>query len=143
MARFRLAGVLRARQLQEDAARGAVVRARTDSSEALAEVLRHERVLAATAPPTGAAAGAYIAALVARRSMAADLSALKAIAAQKAEVVDERLAGHTSASIKRCGVEKLGERHAAAAREAEDAAIQRELDDLSAGAHARRRPPVS
>jgi flagellar export protein FliJ len=63
--------------------------------------------------------------------MAAEIAAAQATAAQAREAVGERLAEFTAASIRRAGVEKLSERHAAATRAAEEAAAQRELDDLA------------
>jgi flagellar biosynthesis chaperone FliJ len=140
MARFRLASVLRARQLQEDAARGAVLHARNGVAEASAEIVRRERILAATAPPTGAAASAFIAAMCARRSMAGELSVAMTMAADAEAALDGRMADYTAASVRRRGVEKLRDRHSAAVRAAEDAAAQRELDDLAAGRHRLRTP---
>jgi flagellar export protein FliJ len=138
MARFRLAGVLRARQLQEDAARGAVMHARAEAAKTIAEVTRRERALAGTAPPSGVTALAFVAAQAARRSMAAELAAAVAASQQAHAAIDERVSDYTAASIRRRGVEKLGERHATAVRAAEDAAQQRELDDLASTARLRR-----
>jgi flagellar export protein FliJ len=140
MARFRLASVLRARQVQEDAARGAVLRARADSEEADAEVIRRDRVLAAGNAPSAASAGAFVAALCARQGMALELSAARVLSERARQSVAECVSDYTDASIRRRGVEKLGERHAAEARAAEEAADQRELDDLATTAHVRRGP---
>jgi flagellar biosynthesis chaperone FliJ len=137
MARFRLASVLRARKVQEDSARGAVLRARTEADAASAEVTRRQQALATGASPQPGNPTAFIATLCARQGMAAEIAAAAALAAQAHQGADATLGEYTAASIRRAGVEKMAERHAAATRAAEEAALQRELDDLSTG---RRRP---
>jgi flagellar export protein FliJ len=129
--RFRLASVLRARQVQEDAARGAVIRARADVETARAETRRRDSALSARNNPMAGSATAFVAALCARQGLAAEISAAASLAAQAAHVVDERLGEFTDASVRRRTVEKLAERHEAASRAAEDAAEQRAIDDLA------------
>jgi flagellar export protein FliJ len=131
MARFRLASVLRARQVQEDAARGAVVRARAEAEAAEVQAADRAEQLAGYTAQLSGNPRAFIASLCARQSLAAEISATQALAAQARGVVGERLTEFTAASIRRAGVEKLAERHAAATRAAEEAAAQRELDDLA------------
>ena len=63
---FRLAGVLRARQAQEDAARGEVLRARHRAAEAAQVADGHDRSLAAHQMPDEDSARAVVAALTAR-----------------------------------------------------------------------------
>jgi flagellar export protein FliJ len=136
MARFRLASVLRARQVQEDSARAQVLRARAEAAKASTEAAYLERSLTGvTPPPQFANPNAFIATLCARQGLAADISAARALAAQAGEAVDERIADFTAASVRRAGVEKMAERHATATRAAEEAASQRELDDLTSARH--------
>jgi flagellar biosynthesis chaperone FliJ len=130
--RFRLAGVLRARRAQENMAKAAVVRANVEAQAATQR--RADRELALTAAPTvdGGPAAWYVAALSARQAMAGELFAATRLAAQRAEQVVERTTGLTDAAIRRKSVEALAERHAAAAEKAEQAASQRELDEVAA-----------
>jgi flagellar biosynthesis chaperone FliJ len=67
----------------------------------------------------------------ARQAMAAELSAAVAMIGQADTVVADRDGDLTAAATRRRTVEKLGERHAAARRTAEEAAAQREADDLT------------
>jgi flagellar biosynthesis chaperone FliJ len=137
MARFRLASVLRARQVQEDAAKAEVLRARLAADKAAAEVARRQESLTASALSASGNPSAFIATLCARQSMAAEVAVATALAAQAGEAVGAQLGEFTAASIRRAGVEKMAGRHAIATKAAEEAAAQRELDDLAAS----RRPP--
>jgi flagellar export protein FliJ len=67
----------------------------------------------------------------ARQAMAGELSMAVTAAAQAETTVDERATDLTAAATRRRIVEKLGERHAEADRAAEEAAAQREADDLT------------
>src|SRR2546423_5552953 len=91
---FRLASVLRARQAQEDAARGEVLRARQGAAQAAEDVAVRDRVLAAHQPIDEDTARALVAALTARQAMAASLALARQLAAlAEAKVRSEE---HTS-----------------------------------------------
>jgi flagellar export protein FliJ len=128
---FRLASVLRARNAQENLARGAVLRARQEAEEAADRVRRMDAAIGAQPRPKSAHATAFAATLWARQAMAADLSAAIAIAGQLNAQVDERAVELTDAATRRRTVEKLAERHAEALRYAEEEAAELEADDLT------------
>jgi flagellar protein FliJ len=128
---FRLASVLRARQAQEDAARGEVVRARQAAAEAAEAAATKDRDLANHQMPDEDSARALVAALTARQAMAASL----AMARQLAGVAEARVAQQTEelteAAKRRRTVEKLAERHAEQSRRHAQAADQSALDELA------------
>jgi flagellar FliJ protein len=137
MSRSWLDNLLRARQAQEDIAKGAVVRARRDADAAAEHANRYEVALGARHVPQHAFAGSYAATLAARHVMAAALSAAVAVAGEAEAVVRERMGDLTDAATRRRAVEKLAERQAEADRRAEEAAERREVDDLTSSASPR------
>lgn len=138
MARFRLATVLRARQAQEDVAKADVVRARSNARSARQRVHERHGALRGTDVPTGVPGRAIVAALAARRSLAADLAAAMADADDAEVYIDARLADLAEAAKRRRIVEKLGERHAATQRTLAAAADQRAIDEIAVTAATRR-----
>jgi hypothetical protein len=130
--RFRLAGVLRARLAQERAAKATVARAYADEAAAEQRRARLDRALT-DAPMAGRrTASWYVATLSARQAMAAEASDAGRLVAAAAEVVQARTADLTGAAIRRRTIETLAERHATAARQAEDRAEQQAVDELAA-----------
>jgi len=129
--RFKLSAVLRARQAQEDAARAAVVRARGTIRAAQHEAGHRERELRAHGVPEGEVAKAVVAALLARRAMAADVALAQATVGRAEEAREECAAALTEAARRRRVVESLAERHAAARRARDLAADQAALDELA------------
>jgi flagellar export protein FliJ len=127
----RLAGVLRARQAQEDAARGAVIRARRDAQIADELVNDQEILLASRDLPDVGTANVVVAALAARQTLAAGLAAAMHLAGQAEERHNEAVTELTNAAIRRRGVEKMVERQAAERRRAELAADQRATDEIA------------
>jgi flagellar protein FliJ len=128
---FRLGIVLRARSAQENAARAEMLQARQEAAEAAERVRRMDAAIDARPKPEGPTGAAMANALWARHAMAADLSAAIEVAGRLDAQVDERAADLTVAAQKRRTVEKLAERHADTARQAEEHAAQREADDLT------------
>jgi flagellar export protein FliJ len=130
---FRLAPVLRVREVTERAAQMAYAEADGAArdaerrAEALAGVL-HTRAV------TGShSSGTFLAAMVASRVAAADVSAARSTAqasAEHAELLRERW---TAAAQETKALEKLQDRHELALRHAEDAAETRAVDDLVTG----------
>lgn len=135
--RFRLAGVLRAREVQEQVARGALAQANREVSSAHTEVTRRTQLLAAQPAPTSGPSPQFLAALTARRGLADQIAA----AAHELAVVEREAAGRTqewtAAAVRRRALEHLADRHAAAVRAADERAAQREIDDLATTASAR------
>jgi len=128
---FRLASVLRARQAQEDAARGEVLRARRDAAQAADEAAAKDRTLANHEVPDEDTARALVAALTARQAMAATLAIARQLAVVAESRVDEQTQELTEAAKRRRTVEKLAERHAEQARRHAQAADQSMLDELA------------
>ncbi|MCW2640945.1 MAG: TolA family protein, partial [Dactylosporangium sp.] len=127
---FRLASVLRARYAQENSARGKLLSAHQEAAEAAERVRRMDAAIDARPRPDSPSSLAFAATMWARQAMAGELSMAVTAAAQAEATVDERATDLTVAATRRRIVEKLGERHAEAERSAEEAAAQREADDL-------------
>jgi flagellar export protein FliJ len=128
---FRLASVLRARHAQENSARGSLLSAHQEAAEAAERVRRMDAAIDARPRPDSPNSLAFAATMWARQAMAGELSMAVTAAAQAETTVDERATDLTAAATRRRIVEKLGERHAEADRAAEEAAAQREADDLT------------
>jgi flagellar FliJ protein len=134
---FRLGPVLRARQAQEDAARGAVVRSRAEIREAQQLVKRRQLQLAGADAPTEGTARAMVASMVARQSLAAGLSGAHQMVADAEESTREKVAQLTDAAKRRRAVEMMAERHAEAVRRHDLASDQADLDELAVTSKAR------
>jgi flagellar biosynthesis chaperone FliJ len=128
---FRLASVLRARQAQEDAARGEVLRARRGAAVAAEAVEARDHTLANHQMPDEDTARALVAALTARQAMAASLALARQMAQLAESRVAERAEELTVAAQRRRTVEKLAERHAAERRRRDLQADQSALDELA------------
>lgn len=129
--RFRLAPVLRARQAQEDLARGAVVQARAETESAAALVKRRQLDLAGADAPSEGTARAMVAALVARHSLAAGLADASRLATDAEVHSEQRVAELADAAKRRRGVERLAQRHTDALRAHDQAVDQRNIDELA------------
>jgi flagellar FliJ protein len=128
---FRLASVLRARQAQEDAARGEVLRARRGAAQAAETVETRDRTLTNHQMPGEDTARALVAALTARQAMAASLAIARQLADLAEVRVTERAEELTLAAQRRRTVEKLAERHAEERLRRDLAADQSALDELA------------
>ncbi|HYN93842.1 MAG TPA: flagellar FliJ family protein [Pilimelia sp.] len=136
--RFRLAGVLRARQAQEDAVKAEVVLARGAARTARSEARERAETLRTSDAPQRGTAQAIVASLAARQALAADLAVARAGVGTADIKVDARLADLAEAAKRRRVVEKLGERHIAQLR-AKDAAVEQQaLDEIAVTAAARK-----
>ena len=140
--RFSLSAVLRARQAQEDIAKGTAARARHDADRAHDAVANREQALDHRPAQPSGTAGAFDAAAAAGRHLAADLAAATELAGQADDLVRERAGELSVAMVRRRVLERLAERHAAAQRRAEQAAEQRVVDDLVTSREAPRRAPA-
>jgi flagellar export protein FliJ len=129
---FRFSSLLRARQAQEDVAKGAVSRARTAREAARGAAAAGKVALHATSLPPAGTAHAIVAALAAQRAMAAGLAAARQVASNLERHHAERMDVLTVAATRRRAVERLGERHAEGERRADLAAEQRAIDEIAA-----------
>jgi flagellar protein FliJ len=132
MARFKLAGVLRARQAQESVAKAAAARSRAEAQAAEAEVHRYEATLDAAYDVCPRTATALVASLTARQAMATALYAAVGLAREADVLVETRMADLAVAAGQRQALDRLAERHAVTVRLAAEAAERREVDDLTA-----------
>ncbi|BCY15153.1 flagellar export protein FliJ [Actinoplanes sp. L3-i22] len=134
---FRLTPVLRARQAQEDAARGELVQSRAEIREAQALVKRRQLDLVGQDAPSEGSARAMVAALVARQSLAAGVFGAQRMVNDAEEVEREKMAALTDAAKRRRAVELLSERHAAMVKANDLRIDQANLDELAVTAKAR------
>ena len=138
---FRLAPVLRVRQAAERAASLAHVEAQGAARAAE----RRAEELALTLP-TRAVTGShssqtFLAAMVASRAAAADVSAARSTAQASAEHAELLRSRWTAAAQETKALEKLRDRHERGLRHAEDAAEARAVDDLVTGRYTARTTP--
>ena len=122
---FRLSSLLRARQAQEDVARGAVSRSRSAHEAAHHAATVSEAALHATSAPPSGTAHAVVAAIAAQRALAAGLAAARQTVLDTGQAHGERLEELAGAAQRRRVVERLAERHVAAAERSALAAEQR------------------
>jgi flagellar FliJ protein len=134
---FRLGPVLRARQAQEDAARGEVTRSRAEIREAQQLVKRRQLDLAGADAPTEGTARAMVASMVARQSLAAGLSGAHRMVADAEELTQQKIAQLADAAKRRRAVEMMAERHAETVRRQDLARDQADLDELAVSTKAR------
>jgi flagellar protein FliJ len=134
---FRLGPVLRARQAQEDAARGAVIRSRAQVREAQQLVKRRQLELAGADAPTEGTARAMVASMVARQSLAAGLSGAHHLVTDAEGLTREKIAQLADAAKRRRAVEMMAERHAETVRRQDLARDQADLDELAVTTKAR------
>jgi flagellar protein FliJ len=128
--RFRLAGVLRLRKLEEDQARMRLVGADADLGETLERVGGLAAYVGAS--PEHASSGASLAAIAASRAASASLFAvLDAEARLRVQEVDEARAELQRARTASLGLEKLEERHDDETARAEGRAEQATLDEVA------------
>lgn len=131
MSAFRLAGLLRLRQLQEDNVRAELARTRATELQRRRREQRVRAALGDTAVDvTSAETVQSIAA--ARASSSSMLGELDALLAGDAAAVAEAAAAHAVARARTVQLEKLADRHAAAARADGLRAEQLGLDEHAA-----------
>jgi flagellar protein FliJ len=136
---FRLEPVLRLRRTEERAAGLAAAAAARAAAQAAEQAEEQARALAGRALPARVDGRAFIAAMVASTTAAADVSAARALAvaqAEQAELVRERW---TEAAQRTKGLERLRERHVAALQAAAEVAEARVVDDLVTRRHGENR----
>jgi flagellar export protein FliJ len=132
---FRLEPVLRLRRTEERAAGLAAAAAAREAGEAAQRAEDQAEALTHRTLPSRLDGRAFIAAMVASTTAAADVSAARALAvaqAEQAELVRERW---TAAAQRTKGLERLRERHVAGLRAAAEVAEARVVDDLVTRRH--------
>ena len=130
---FRLEPVLRLRRTEERAASLAAAAAAREATAAAERAERDAVALGERRLPASATGGAFVAAMVASASAAADVSAARSLALAHAEQAELVRARWTAAAQRTKGLERLKERHVAAQQAAADAAEARTVDDLVTG----------
>jgi flagellar FliJ protein len=132
---FRLEPVLRLRRTEERAAGLAAAAAARTAAAAAARAEQQAQELAGRTLPARADGRAFIAAMVASTTAAADVSAARSLAVAQAEQAELVRARWTEAAQRTKGLERLRERHVAALRAAAERAETRVVDDLVTGRH--------
>lgn len=136
MADFRLAGLLRLRKLQEEAARAQVARERASEHARRRQDAQVRALLGDSAVEVSSAETVQSIA-AARASSSSMLSELDALIARDVAAVAEADAAHGAARARTVQLEKLEERHAARTRAEELRAEQNVLDEHAARAASR------
>jgi flagellar protein FliJ len=136
---FRLEPVLRLRRTEERAAGLAAAAAAREATEAAERAEQQAQALSTRALPGGLDGRAFIAAMVASTTAAADVSAARALAVAQAEQAELVRARWTEAAQRTKGLERLRERHVAALQAAAEVAEARVVDDLVTRRHGENR----
>jgi flagellar export protein FliJ len=132
---FRLEPVLRLRRSQERAASLAAAEAAREATRAAQRAEDDAAALATWSPPAHASSTAFVAAMVASRTAAADVQAARALAVSYAEQAEVVRAQWTAAAQRTKGLERLRERHVERSQSAADAVETRTVDDLVTRQH--------
>jgi flagellar FliJ protein len=132
---FRLEPVLRLRRTEERAAGLAAAAAAREATEATERAEQQAQALSVRTLPDGLDGRAFIAAMVASTTAAADVSAARALAVAQAEQAELVRARWTAAAQRTKGLERLRERHVAALQAAAEVAEARVVDDLVTRRH--------
>ena len=137
---FRLEPVLRLRRSQERAASMAAAQAAREATAAAQRAEDGAAALAGSSMPGVSSSSAFVAAMVASRTAAADVQAARALAVSYAEQAEVVRAQWTAAAQRTKGLERLRERHVERLQAAADAAETRMVDDLVTRQHGGSRP---
>jgi flagellar protein FliJ len=136
MSRFKLAGLLRVRAVQEEQARRDLGASQVRLQRATDQLRQRHEALAAAGGPSGGSASVFLAAVASRSSMAASVShaaaLLQATEGELSYARDQWL----HARVRARAVERLAERHAADEQVAAGRAEQAFNDDLAGARHA-------
>ena len=135
--KFRLAGLLRFRRLQEDQAAAELGRANGETARARAQARNAALALGSHSIDGTVAVTAWHAALAGRAALRTDMDVATALVASAARVAAEREAEWKAARARSLPLEKLEERHAERVAEQELAADQIVIDEAAS----RVRPP--
>lgn len=140
MSKFSLAGLLRARTVQEEQARRSLGQAQAHLTAAAGAVQHRRAALVAAGMPTDAHASVFLAGVAARSSIAASVNEAIALRQNSVDGLDQARSDWLQARMRARAIERLAERH----REAEQLDVARAeqaaSDDLAGARHAARQP---
>lgn len=129
--KFRLAGLLRFRKLQEDQAAGELGRANAQAQRARDTARRAAEALGQHTTPDSVNVTAWQAGIASRAALRTEVDVANALVATAQREVDERDALWRAAHARSVPLEKLEERHEEAAAQAELAADQLVIDEAA------------
>jgi flagellar FliJ protein len=129
--RFPLAAVLRVRQALEESARAEVVRANLRVRQSEEQAIQREASLKDQKLPTETPITPFLGAVLATRSMATEVSALRELTRQRRQELAVAQGLWTAAEQAHSAVEKLAERHLLLVEHERARAEQRELDEVA------------
>lgn len=135
--KFRLAGLLRFRKLQEDQAAAELGRANAQTARARAHARAAAEALGSHSTPDAMDVRAWQAALAGRAALRTDVDVATALVARAARTAQEREDEWKAARSRSVPLEKLEERHAERVAQEELAADQIVIDEAAS----RVRPP--
>lgn len=130
--KFRLAGLLRFRKLQEDQAAAELGRANGETARARAHARAAAEALGAHAVPGAVDVQAFRAALAGRAALRTDMDVATALVANAARAAKEQEDVWKAARARSLPLEKLEERHAERVAQDELAADQLVIDEAAA-----------
>lgn len=139
--KFRLAPVLKIRQMQERVAAGAAATAAHTARQAEAEAAERARDAAAFAPPASCEGAVFVAASQHGLRLLADAERAAVAAEVRAQQSQEAHREWTEAARATKVMEKLRDRHVSAVNSAIEHAEIRAVDDIVTRAYAVRTPP--
>lgn len=129
--KFRLAGLLRFRKLQEDQAAAELGRANGETARARMHAHKAAEALGSHKLPDAVDVTAWQAALAGRAALRTDVDVATALVARAARTAQEREAEWKAARARSLPLEKLEERHAERVAQAELAADQVVIDEAA------------
>lgn len=130
--RFRLAGLLRLRRLQEDQVAAALARANADEQAARRRVERAQESVASSTLPASASAATYQAAVAGRAALVGLAQESRIAALDAVQRVHDVQADWADARRRTRVLDKLAERHADVVRREDLADEQKVLDESAA-----------
>ncbi|MGN6302491.1 MAG: flagellar FliJ family protein [Angustibacter sp.] len=136
MSRFKLAGLLRVRTVQEEQARRDLGRAQVQLHRAGEQVRQRQEALASAGAPAGGPASVFLAQLATRTSLAAAVTEAAALSELSENELGYARDQWLHARMRARAVERLSERHALEEQVALGRAEQAVSDDLAGARHA-------
>ncbi len=138
MSKFKLAGLLRARTVQEEQARRDLGAAQSRLSAASTAVQHRQAALASAGAPHGGSASVFLAQVASRASLAVSVSDAVAARALMADDLDDARSDWLKARMRARAVERLAERDRLLRQQERARTEQLLSDDLAGARHAAR-----
>ncbi|KQX69519.1 flagellar FliJ family protein [Angustibacter sp. Root456] len=136
MSRFKLAGLLRVRTVQEEQARRDLGSAQVQLRRAGEQMRQRQQTLASAGAPAGGSASVFLAQLATRTSLAAAVAEAAALRELSESELGYARDQWLHARMRARAVERLSERHAVEEQLALGRAEQAASDDLAGARHA-------